>query len=123
MPLSEIGEQAIVDLFHLIDANKNGSIDLKEQHHAAKKLHSMTMPKGRRRWTWTDKDTDGDGKISVREWRTALQAIADKAGEEHLLWAIIKSWDEHPLSVEIRRQPDISKQRESLRVQVQARYL
>ena len=121
MPLSEIGEQAIVDLFHLIDANKNGYIDLKEQHNATKKLHSMTMPKGR--WTWIDKDTDGDGKISKGEWRAAMQAIVDKAGEEQLLWAIIRCWDDHPLTVEIRQQPDISKQRESLRVQVQARYL
>ena len=121
MPLSAISEKAISDLFQMIDTNKNGVFELDEQHRALKNLHSMTMPKGR--WIWKDKDTDGDGKISVREWRTALQAIADKAGEEHLLWAIIRSWDDHPLTVEIRQQPDISKQRESLRVEVQARYL
>ena len=121
MPLSAICEKAIWDLFQIIDTNKNDVFDLNEQHRALKHLHSMTMPKGR--WTWKDKDIDGDGKISKSEWRAAMQAIVDKAGEEHLLWAIIRSWDDHPLSVEIRRQPDISKQRESLRVQVQARYL
>ena len=89
MPLSAISEKAISDLFQMIDTNKNGYIDLKEQHHATKKLHSMTMPKGR--WTWKDKDTDCDGKISKSEWRAAMQAIVDKAGEEHLLWAIIRS--------------------------------
>merc|ERR1719359_838854 len=91
--------------------------ELDEQHRALKYLHSMTEPKGR--WTWTDKDTDGDGKISKSEWRAAMQAIADKAGEEHLLWAIIRSWDDHPLTVEIRQQPDTGKQRESLRVRVE----
>merc|ERR1719359_1138412 len=91
--------------------------ELDEQHRALKYLHSMTMPKGR--GTWNDKDTDGDGKITKGEWRAAMQAIVDKAGEEHLLWAIIRSWDDHPLTVEIRQQPDISKQRESLRVRVE----
>ena len=75
MPLSAIGEQAISDLFRMIDTNNDGFIDSKEQHHATKKLHSMTMPKGR--WTWADKDLDGDGKISVSEWLAAMQAIAD----------------------------------------------
>ena len=120
-PLSDICEKAISDLFRMIDKNDNKQIEFLEHKDVAKKLHSFTMPLAR--WKWEDKDTDGDGKISKSEWRAAMQAIVDKAGEEHLLWAIIKSWDEHPLSVEIRRQPDISKQRESLRVQVQARYL
>ena len=116
MPLSAIGEQAISDLFRMIDTNNDGFIDSKEQQHATKKLHSMTMPKGR--WTWADKDTNGDGRISMSEWLAAMQAIADKAGEEHLLWAIIRSWNDHPLAVEIRKQPDACKQFESLRVQV-----
>ena len=99
MPLSALTEKAISDLFQMIDTNKNGVFELDEQHRALKNLHSMTMPKGR--WPWADKDTDGDGKISVSEWLAAMQAIADKAGEEHLLWAIIRSWNDHPLAVEL----------------------
>jgi hypothetical protein len=122
MPLSATGEQAISDLFHLIDKNNNKVIDLKEQRKAKKKLHSLMMPKGR--WRWTEMDTDGDGMISMIEWRAAMQAIADKAGEEHLLWGIITAWNDHPLAVEIRKIAgrSESKRLEELRIRLDSKY-
>ena len=101
-PLSDICEKAISDLFRLIDKNDNKQIEFLEHKDVAKKLHSFTMPLAR--WKWEEKDTDGDGKISVKEWRAAMHEIKVQSGEEHLLWAIIRSFDEHPLAVEARRQ-------------------
>ena len=68
-------EKAFADLFTMLDRNKNGVIDEAEQEKATKKIHSITLPKAR--WKWVYMDTDYDGKISVEEWHTAMQAIAD----------------------------------------------
>ena len=65
MPLSEKGEQAVLNLFKMFDKNKNGLIEKSEQKDAEKLLHSMVMPKAR--WKLTDMDTDGDGIISASE--------------------------------------------------------
>ena len=89
-PLSDICEKAISDLFRMIDTNDNKQIEYLEHKDVAKKLHSFTMPVAR--WKFENKDTDGDGKISVKEWRAAMHEIKVRSGEEHLLWAIIRSF-------------------------------
>ena len=92
MPLSSKGVQAISDLFHMVDVNRSGVIEWREHQNAKKQLHGMMMPKSR--WDWTDMDTNGDGKISMSEWHEAFLAIADTAGEEHLLAGVVRSWAE-----------------------------
>ena len=66
MPFSEKGEKAIVDLFNLVDTNKNGKLEKTEQKKAKKNIHSMMLPKAR--WSWKDMDKNRDGKISKSEW-------------------------------------------------------
>ena len=51
--------QAIADLFAILDINKNGEIDEKEQAHAMKTIHSLTLPAAR--WTSKLKGSIGEG--------------------------------------------------------------
>ena len=107
MPLSAEAEEAFAELFNMIDTNKNGVIERREQEKAKKTLHSMMPP--RVRCTWTDFDSDAnrqgciifdqnrDRKISKTEWHDAMRRIVDKVGEEELLACIIRSWPDHPL--------------------------
>merc|ERR1719191_1877756 len=104
LPLKAIGYtflKVILDLFTMLDKNKNGEIDKTEQEEAMKEIHSMTLPKAR--WAWSAMDTDGDGKISENEFLEGMQAISDKVGEEQLLDSIIRAWTDHPLALEKAR--------------------
>ena len=76
MKMTLMGENAIADLFMMLDRNKDGVIDEAEQEEAMKQIHSMALPKVR--WTWSAMDTDGDGKISMSEFCEAMQAISDE---------------------------------------------
>ena len=122
MPLSEKGEQAVLNLFKMFDKNKNGVIEKSEQKDAEKLLHSMVLPKAR--WKLTDMDTDSDGKISSSEWLDAMQKLADAsaqrlrtelvlqgqarpslcqaAGEAQLLEGLVRAWEDHPLTASLK---------------------
>jgi dynein light chain 1 len=94
--LSQKGEQAMADLFDMMDKNKNGVLEPTEQQDAMKNIHSMLLPETR--WAWEGMDTNRDGKISKDEWHEGMRAIAKEVGEEVLLACIVRAWPDHPLA-------------------------
>ena len=74
-------------LFTICDRNKNGVIDREEYRQVTKTVYSLFPPKGRMHWEWREMDKDKDGKISLSEWLSGTEAIADFAGEEAFLTA------------------------------------
>ena len=96
MIFSARGVKATVDLFDMMDKNKNGMLEKPEQQAAMKNIHSMTLP--RAQWEWEDMDTDRDGKISKSEWLEAMQAIVEEVGEDDLIACIVRAWPDHPLA-------------------------
>ena len=78
------------ELFSICDRNNNGFIDRDEYHEVNKTVHSLFLPKDRMYWAWREMDKDQDGKVSLNEWLSGTEAIADFAGEEEFLKAILK---------------------------------
>ena len=62
-----------IEVFQLLDKNRNGVLDKGEQKKAKKQLHSMLLPQAR--FEWSEIDEDGDGKVSLAEWLDAMAAI------------------------------------------------
>ena len=50
----------------------------------------MFLPKERVHWQWKEMDKDNDGKVSLIEWLSGTEAIADFVGEEPFLTALLK---------------------------------
>ena len=84
--LQEIGSE----LFNLCDKNRNGYLERDEYRKVTKRVFSLFLPNVRARWEWKEMDADKDGKVSLNEWLSGTEAIADFAGEEEFLKAILK---------------------------------
>ena len=78
------------ELFVLCDKNKNGFLERDEYRKVTKRVYSLFLPKVRARWLWKEMDADKDGKVSLSEWLSGTEAIADFAGEEEFLKALLK---------------------------------
>ena len=81
------------ELFKICDRNKNGFIDRDEYREITKAVHSLFLPKVRMYWEWKEMDKDKDGKVSLSEWLSVTEAIADFVGEEPFLTSLLK-WSE-----------------------------
>ena len=53
----------------------------------SKAVYSFFAPKVRVHWEWREMDKDKDGKVSLSEWLSGTEAIADFVGEEAFLTA------------------------------------
>merc|ERR1719171_1808862 len=78
------------DLFKICDRNKNGFIDRDEYHEVTKAVHSLFLPKERMYWALKEMDKDEDGKVSLNEWLSGTEAIADFVGGEPFLKALLE---------------------------------
>ena len=78
------------ELFHICDRNKSGAIDRDEYRQVARTVYSLFLPKERVHWQWKEMDKDEDGKVSLIEWLSGTEAIADFVGEEPFLTALLK---------------------------------
>ena len=81
------------ELFSICDRNNNGFIDRDEYREVTKAVHSLFLPKDRMYWAWREMDKDQDGKVSLSEWLSGTEAIADFVGEEPFLTSLLK-WSE-----------------------------
>ena len=81
------------ELFNICDRNKNGFIDRDEYREVTKAVHSLFLPKVRMYWELKQMDKDKDGKVSLSEWLSGTEAIADFVGEEPFLTSLLK-WSE-----------------------------
>ena len=81
------------EFFVLFDQNKKGFLERDEYRKVTKRVYSLFLPNVRARWQWKEMDADNDGKISLSEWLSGTEAIADFAGEEEFLKALLK-WAE-----------------------------
>ena len=55
-----------------------------------KTVYSLFLPEVRARWAWKEMDADKDEEVSLSEWLNGTEAIADFAGEEKFLTALLK---------------------------------
>ena len=78
------------ELFVLCDKNRNTFLERDEYRKVTKRVYSLFLPNVRARWQWKEMDADKDGKISLSEWLSGTEAIADFAGEEEFLKALLK---------------------------------
>ena len=78
------------ELFHICDRNKSGAIDRDEYRQVARTVYSLFLPKERVHWQWKEMDKDEDGKVSLIEWLSGTEAVADFVGEEPFLTALLK---------------------------------
>ena len=78
------------ELFVVCDKNRNGFLERDEYRKVTKTVYSLFLPEVRARWVWKEMDADKDGKVSLSEWLNGTEAIADFAGEETFLTALLK---------------------------------
>ena len=78
------------ELFKICDRNNNGFIDRDEYEEVTKAVHSLFLPKERMHWAWNEMDKDKDGKVSLSEWLSGTEAIADFVGEQPFLTALLQ---------------------------------
>ena len=78
------------ELFKICDRNNNGFIDRDEYEEVTKAVHSLFLPKERMYWAWNEMDKDKDGKVSLSEWLSGTEAIADFVGEQPFLTALLQ---------------------------------
>ena len=77
-------------LFVLCDTNRNGCLDREEYRKVTRTVYSLFLPEVRARWEWKQMDVDKDDKVSLSEWLSGTEAIANLAGEEKFLTALLK---------------------------------
>ena len=83
-------QEICAELFNLCDKNRNGYLERDEYRKVTKRVFSLFLPNVRARWEWKEMDADKDGKVSLNEWLSGTEAIADFAGEEEFLKALLK---------------------------------
>ena len=83
------------ELFKICDRNKNGVIDRDEYRLVARAVYAFFRPQVRVHWVWREMDKDKDGKVSLDEWLSATEAIADFVGEKEFLEALT-NWSTDP---------------------------
>ena len=88
------------ELFKICDRNKNGVIDRDEYRLVARAVYAFFRPQVRVHWVWREMDKDKDGKVSLNEWLSGTEAIADFVGEKEFLEAL-KNWSKAESSVEL----------------------
>jgi gamma-glutamylcyclotransferase (GGCT)/AIG2-like uncharacterized protein YtfP len=93
------------ELFVVCDKNRNGFLERDEYRKVTKTVYSLFLPEVRARWEWKQMDVDKDEKVSLSEWLSGTEAIANLAGEEKFLTALRK-WAKQEKSNQLHKMID-----------------